>query len=68
MLLTGADGGQLSRWAIERGMRRARKKAKGLPAGFRYHDAVIAAYLTEQRRCNTVIEQVRAGVTGQTSK
>jgi integrase len=37
-LLTGEDGGQLSPWAIERAMRKARSKVKGLPAGFRYHD------------------------------
>ena len=81
------DGGQLSTWAIERAMRKARGEVKGLPAGFRYHDlrhyfaslliadgakttldtyghiwpdrdestratvdAVLTAYLTEQRR------------------
>ena len=32
------DGGQLSTWAIERAMRKARGEVKGLPAGFRYHD------------------------------
>jgi integrase len=37
-LLTGEDGRQLSPWAIERAMRKARKKVQGLPAGFRYHD------------------------------
>jgi integrase len=37
-VLTGADGGQLSTWALERAMRTARKKVDGLPAGFRYHD------------------------------
>jgi len=37
-LLTGEDGGQLSTWAIERAMRKARSEVKGLPAGFRYHD------------------------------
>jgi integrase len=37
-LLTGADGRQLSPWAIERAMRTARKKVHDLPAGFRYHD------------------------------
>jgi integrase len=37
-LLTGEDGGQLSPWAIERAMRKARSEVKGLPAGFRYHD------------------------------
>jgi integrase len=37
-LLTGADGGQLSPWALERAMRTARKKVEGLPEGFRYHD------------------------------
>ncbi len=37
-LLTGADGGQLSTWALERAMRTARGKVDGLPAGFRYHD------------------------------
>jgi len=37
-LLTGADGGQLSPWALERAVRTARKKVEGLPAGFRYHD------------------------------
>jgi integrase len=36
--LTGEDGGQLSTWAIERAMRKARGEVKGLPAGFRYHD------------------------------
>jgi integrase len=37
-LLAGADGGQLSTWALERAVRTARKKVPGLPAGFRYHD------------------------------
>jgi integrase len=37
-LMTGADGGQLSPWALERAIRTARGKVKGLPAGFRYHD------------------------------
>ena len=37
-LLTGADGGQLSTWALERAMRTARGKVDGLPEGFRYHD------------------------------
>ncbi len=37
-LLTGADGRQLSPWAIERAMRKARSKVVSLPAGFRYHD------------------------------
>ena len=37
-LLIGADGGQLSPWALERAVRTARKKVEGLPAGFRYHD------------------------------
>ena len=37
-MLTGADGGQLSPWALERAMRTARKKVEGLPEGFRYHD------------------------------
>jgi integrase len=37
-LLTGVDEGQLSPWAIERAMRKARKEVQGLPAGFRYHD------------------------------
>jgi integrase len=37
-LLTGEDGRQLSPWAVERAMRKARKKVQGLPAGFRYHD------------------------------
>jgi integrase len=37
-LLTGEDGGQLSTWAIERAMRKARGEVEGLPAGFRYHD------------------------------
>jgi integrase len=37
-LLTGADGGQLSPWAVERAMRTARKKVRDLPTGFRYHD------------------------------
>jgi integrase len=37
-LLTSVDGRQLSPWAIERAMRKARSKVKGLPAGFRYHD------------------------------
>jgi integrase len=37
-LLTGADGGQLSTWALERAMRTARAKVPGLPGGFRYHD------------------------------
>jgi hypothetical protein len=33
-----SDGGQLSSWAIERAMRKARSEVKYLPAGFRYHD------------------------------
>jgi integrase len=37
-LLIGEDGRQLSPWAIERAMRKARRKVNGLPAGFRYHD------------------------------
>jgi integrase len=37
-VLVGADGGQLSTWALERAMRTARAKVDGLPAGFRYHD------------------------------
>ena len=37
-LLTSEDGRQLSPWAIERAMRKARKKVQGLPAGFRHHD------------------------------
>jgi hypothetical protein len=37
-VLTGADGGQLSTWALQRALRTARKKVDGLPAGFRYHD------------------------------
>lgn len=37
-LLTGEDDRQLSTWAIERAMRKARSEVKGLPAGFRYHD------------------------------
>jgi integrase len=37
-LLTGEDRRQLSPWAIERAMRKARSKVKGLPTGFRYHD------------------------------
>ena len=37
-LLTGEDQRQLSPWAIERAMRKARSEVKGLPAGFRYHD------------------------------
>jgi integrase len=37
-VLTGADGGQLSMWALERPMRTARRKVDGLPAGFRYYD------------------------------
>jgi len=37
-LLTGEDRRQLSPWAIERAMRKARSKVKDLPAGFRYHD------------------------------
>ncbi len=37
-LLTGLDGAQLSRWALERAVRTARAKVDGLPAGFRYHD------------------------------
>ena len=36
-VLTGADGGQLSPWALERAVRTARKKVEALPAGFRYH-------------------------------
>jgi integrase len=37
-LITGADGGQLSTWALERAIRTARNKVNGLPGGFRYHD------------------------------
>jgi integrase len=37
-LLTGADGGQLCTWALERAFRSARAKVDGLPEGFRYHD------------------------------
>lgn len=37
-LLTGETGRQLSPRAIERAMRKARGKVKGLPEGFRYHD------------------------------
>lgn len=37
-LLTNEDDRQLSPWAIERAMRKARREVKGLPAGFRYHD------------------------------
>jgi integrase len=37
-MLTGVDGRQLSPWAIERAMRKARSKVQDLPAGFRYHD------------------------------
>ena len=37
-LLTGDGGGQLSPWAIERAMRKARSEVRNLPAGFRYHD------------------------------
>jgi integrase len=37
-LLTGEDGRQLPPWALERAMRKARRKVEGLPAGFRYHD------------------------------
>jgi integrase len=37
-LLTGQDERQLSPWAIERAMRKARNEVRGLPAGFRYHD------------------------------
>ena len=35
-LLTGGDDRQLSPWAVERAVRRARKKVQGLPAGFRF--------------------------------
>ena len=34
-LMTAVDGRQLSPWAIERAMRKARSKVDGLPAGFR---------------------------------
>jgi integrase len=37
-LLTGQDRRQLSPWAIERAMRKARSNVNGLSAGFRYHD------------------------------
>lgn len=37
-VLTGADGGQLGPWALERAMRRARVQVAALPEGFRYHD------------------------------
>jgi hypothetical protein len=33
-LLTGRNGGQLSMWALERAVRTARAKVKGLPDGF----------------------------------
>jgi integrase len=33
-----ASGQRQFPWAAERAMRKARSKAKGLPAGFRYHD------------------------------
>jgi len=36
--MTGEDQRQLSPWAIERAMRKARSEVQGLPAGFRYHD------------------------------
>ncbi|MEU0583783.1 site-specific integrase [Streptomyces sp. NPDC006132] len=37
-LLTGEDGEQLSPWALERAMRKAREQVKDLPTGFRFHD------------------------------
>jgi integrase len=37
-VLAGADGGQLSTWALERAIRAARVKVDDLPPGFRYHD------------------------------
>ncbi|WP_416978656.1 site-specific integrase [Streptomyces sp. T028] len=37
-LLTHDAGVQLGPWQLERAMREARGKVKGLPAGFRYHD------------------------------
>lgn len=37
-IVTDGMGGQASPWAIERAMRSTRKKVKGLPAEFRFHD------------------------------
>jgi integrase len=37
-LLTDERGGQLGPWALERAIRSARVKVKGLPDGFRYQD------------------------------
>ena len=37
-VLADADGAQVGPWRLERAIRSARKKVKGLPAGFRYHD------------------------------
>jgi integrase len=37
-LLTAEEQAQLSPWAIERAMRKARSEVNCLPAGFRYHD------------------------------
>jgi hypothetical protein len=45
-LLTGEDDRQLSMWAIERAMRKARSEVKGLPTGFRY-----TTYVTTSPAC-----------------
>ncbi len=37
-LLTSGHGEQLAPWALERAVRAARAKVKGLPDGFRFHD------------------------------
>ena len=37
-IMTGEGGRQLSPWAVERAIRKARQKVEGLPVGFRYHD------------------------------
>ena len=47
-LLTGENQGQLSPWAIERAMRKARSEVKDLPAGFRYRD--LRHYLAASSR------------------
>ncbi len=48
-VLTGADGGQLSTWALERAMRTARAKVEGLPTGFRYHGPAALLRLAPDR-------------------
>jgi integrase len=37
-IVTDGIGGQASPWSIDRAVRSARKKIKGMPEGFRFHD------------------------------